>query len=188
VKGARKLSPRQLAALREVYAWREAIADRTDIPAFKIVGTEALLGLAQKAPTDLRHLEKLRAESPELRPVTARLLREHGASLMDALARARAVPERELPRFPKSPPRPVVDEPTRKRGAALKEWRATKAAALAVDVSVVLPQRLLDKVAEAAPRAVTELESIEGLRRWRIAEFGEELVTVGGTGAVQRRL
>ena len=188
VKGARKLSPRQLAALREIYAWREAIADRTDIPAFKIVGTDAMLALAQKAPTDLRQLEKMRAESPDLRPVTSRLLREHGASLMEALARARTVPERELPRFPKSPPRPVVDEPTRLRGAALKEWRATKAAALGVDVSVVLPQRLLDKVAEAAPRETAALESIEGLRRWRIAEFGEDLVAIGGTGPQQRRL
>jgi ribonuclease D len=188
VKGARKLSPRQLAALRELYAWREAIADRTDIPSFKIVGTEALLALAQKAPADLRHLEKLRAESPELRPVTSRLLREHGGTLMEALARARAVPERDLPRLPKSAPRPVVDEPTRQRGAALKAWRTTKAAALEVDVSVVLPQRLLDKVAEAAPRAVAELENIEGLRRWRIAEFGPELVSIGGAGAVQGRL
>lgn len=188
VKGARKLSPRQLAALRELYAWREAIADRTDIPSFKIVGTDALLALAQKAPADLRQLEKMRAESPDLRPVTARLLREHGAALMEALARARAVPERELPRLPKSPPRPVVDEPTRLRGAALKAWRTTRAAALEVDVSVVLPQRLLDKVAEAAPRDVSELEAIEGLRRWRIAEFGPELVSIGGAGPQQQRL
>ena len=188
MKGARKLSPRQLAALRELYAWREAIADRTDIPSFKIVGTDALLALAQKAPLDLRQLEKMRAESPDLRPVTARLLREHGAALMEALARARAVPERELPRLPKSPPRPVVDEPTRLRGAALKAWRTTRAAALEVDVSVVLPQRLLDKVAEAAPREVSELEAIEGLRRWRIAEFGPELVSIGGAGPQQQRL
>jgi ribonuclease D len=188
VKGARKLSPRQLAALRELYAWREAIADRTDIPSFKIVGTDALLALAQKAPADLRSLEKMRAESPDLRPVTSRLLREHGAALMEAMARARAVPERELPRLLKSPPRPVLDEPTRLRGAALKAWRTTRAAALEVDVSVVLPQRLLDKVAEAAPRDVSELEAIEGLRRWRIAEFGQELVSVGGAGPHQQRL
>jgi DNA helicase-2/ATP-dependent DNA helicase PcrA len=73
-----------------------------------------------------------------------------------------------------------VDEATKKRVEALKAWRAQKAAALAVDVSVVLPQRLLDKVAEAAPRERTELERIEGLRRWRVAEFGGDLVALAG--------
>ena len=71
-----------------------------------------------------------------------------------------------------------MDEPTRKRVEALKAWRAKKAAALAVDVSVVLPQRLLDKVAEAVPRERGQLERIEGLRQWRVAEFGDELIAL----------
>jgi len=182
VKGARKLTPRQLALLREAFAWREAVADRTDIPSFKIMGTDALLALAQRPPKDLRHLEKLRGEVADLRSISPRLLREQGAELMEGLARAQALPEAELPRLPPSTPRPVVDEPTRQRGAALKAWRTLKAAELQVDVSVVLPQRLLDKVAELAPRGVDELERIEGLRRWRIAEFGPELVKEGGAG------
>jgi ribonuclease D len=60
----------------------------------------------------------------------------------------------------------------------LKAWRAKKAVALAVDVSVVLPQRLLDKVAEAVPRTREELSAIEGLRRWRVAEFADELIAL----------
>jgi hypothetical protein len=41
---------------------------------------------------------------------------------------------------------------------------------------VVLPQRLVDRVAESRPTAVADLESIEGLRHWRIRTFGADLV------------
>jgi ribonuclease D len=176
VKGARRLSPRQLAVLRELYAWRESVAERTDVPSFRIVGNDPLLAISQALPRDMDTLERLRGQSPELRAVPVRILRQHAAALLGAVERGAALPESELPRFPPAPPRPYVDEATRKRVDVLRAWRATRAAALAVDVSVVLPQRLLDKVAEAAPRDTDQLAAIEGLRRWRVAEFGDELL------------
>lgn len=176
VKGARRLSPRQLGALRELYAWRESVAERTDVPAFRILGNEPLLAIAEGLPRDAAHLEKLRGQSTGLRPLPLRLLQRHAAPVLEAVGRALALGEAELPRFPPAAPRPQVDDATRKRVEALKAWRTKKAAALAIDVSVVLPQRLLDKVAEAAPRERAELARIEGLRRWRVAEFGDELM------------
>ncbi len=176
VKGARRLAPRALAALRELYAWRESVAERTDVPAFRILGNDPLLAIAEALPRDAAHLERLRGESAGMRPVPVRILRQHAVPLLEAVVRALAVGEADLPRFAPTPPRPQVDEATRKRVDTLKAWRTKKAAALAVDVSVVLPQRLLDKVAEAAPRERGQLERIDGLRRWRVAEFGEELI------------
>jgi ribonuclease D len=176
IKGARRLSPRQLGALRELYAWRESVAARTDVPAFRILGNEPLLALAEGLPRDAAHMEKLRGQAAGLRSLPQRVLQRHAAPVLEAVGRALALPDAELPRFPPAPPRPQVDDATRKRVEALKAWRVKKAAALAVDVSVVLPQRLLDKVAEAAPRQRAQLEGIEGLRRWRVAEFGDELI------------
>jgi ribonuclease D len=176
VKGVRRLSPRQLAALRELYAWRSGEAERTDIPAFRILGNEPLLAIAQAAPRDAAALEALRAESAELKTVPLRLLRAYAAPVLEAVARAAAVPDAELPRLPPAPPRPLVDEAGKRRVETLKAWRARRAADLGLDVSVVLPQRLLDKVAELVPRQVDDLERVEGLRRWRISEFGPDLV------------
>lgn len=176
VKGVRKLGPRALATLRELYQWRSSEAERTDIPAFRILGNEPLLAIAQAAPRDPAALERLRQQSPEMKPVPARMLRAHAGPLLEAVARAAAVPEPELPRLPPAPPRPVVDEAGKRRVEALKAWRARKAAELALDVAVVLPQRLLDKVADAVPRQREDLERIEGLRRWRVTEFGQDLV------------
>jgi ribonuclease D len=59
---------------------------------------------------------------------------------------------------------------------ALKAWRARTAPALALDVSVILPQRLIDRLAESAPHRLADLEAIDGLRRWRIEAFGRPML------------
>ncbi len=169
IKGARRLSRRQQGVLQAVFAWREAMADRTDVPAFKIVSSETLLDLAERHPATLEELRAVKGLSP-------RVQREAGA-LLDAITRAWAAPEDALPRVA-APPRPVVSEATRRRIDALRTWRTAEAKKLALDVSVVLPQRLLERVAEVAPRTPSDLESVEGLRRWRRDTFGEALVRV----------
>jgi ribonuclease D len=163
------LSRRHQAVLRAVFAWRDAVADRTDVPAFKIVSSETLMDLAEHHPATLEELRARKGISP-------RVQRE-AASLLDAIAHAWALPEDALPQVAVSP-RPVVSETTRRRIDALRTWRTAEAKRLAVDVSVVLPQRLLERVAEAAPRAPSDLEAVEGLRRWRRDTFGEALVRV----------
>ena len=170
VKGARRLSRRQQAVLQAVFMWRDAIADRTDVPAFKIVSSETLMDLAERHPATLEDLRKLKGlSSPRVQ--------SEAASLLDAVVRAWALPEDAWPRLPAAP-RPVVSEATRRRIDALRTWRTAEAKRLALDVSVVLPQRLLERVAEAAPRSPSDLDAVEGLRRWRRDTFGEALVRV----------
>jgi hypothetical protein len=43
-------------------------------------------------------------------------------------------------------------------------------------VSVVLPQRLIDRLTEAPPEGPEGLATVEGLRRWRIEAFGSALL------------
>jgi ribonuclease D len=172
VKGARRLSPRALAVLRELFSWREARAESTDTPAFKILGNETLLAMAAAPPRTRDELSRLRLPSR---------LFDHAADLLGAVERASSLPESDLPRIPREP-RPVVSEETKRRGERLKAWRAQEAIAIKLDPSVILPQRLIDRLAESAPREPGVLEGIEGLRRWRIEAFGPALLraTQGG--------
>jgi ribonuclease D len=167
VKGARSLPPRALAVLRELHAWRERRAEQTDTPAFKVLGNEALLKLAERRPRDAAAL----GEAPGVLPRH----RGRAAELLAAIRRAEELPEGALPR-PVRAPRPVVPEAVRRRVERLRAWRARKAAELQVDPSVVLPQRLVDRVARAAPRDAGGLAGIEGLRRWRAEAFGADLL------------
>jgi ribonuclease D len=70
----------------------------------------------------------------------------------------------------------VVEDAVRQRVDRLKAFRVRKGAELQLDISVVLPQRLIDRLAEARPRDVEGLGAVEGLRRWRVAAFGAELL------------
>ena len=168
VKGARRLKPRALAALRELFLWREAGAEARDIPPFKIIGNETLLALAEKPPQNLAELAQVRAVLPRLR--------DQADALMGALRRARELADADLPSFPPSPGPPPVPDAVRQRVEALKTWRARTAPSLALDVSVILPQRLIDRVAEKGPRRLADLEAIDGLRRWRIEAFGKPIL------------
>lgn len=169
VKGARKLSRRQQVVLRAVYAWREAIARETDIPSFKILSTETLLAVAERQPATMAELKEVRGAVP---PRFA----DRAPALLAAIQEAAALPEDALPRMPHVP-RPVVSDATRRRIDALKKWRAEEASRLGLDVSVVLPQRLLEQVAEKPPARAQDLLRIEGFRRWRAEAFGPALVT-----------
>jgi ribonuclease D len=172
VKGARQLTPRALAILRELVGWREIRAESTDTPAFKILGNETLLAMAAAVPRTRDDLARLRLPSR---------LFDHAPALLHAVERGSQVPEAELPRIPREP-RPVVSEDAKRRTSGLKAWRALEAAAQKLDPAVILPQRLIDRLAESAPRDVAMLERIEGLRRWRIETFGPALVRATQVG------
>jgi ribonuclease D len=166
VKGARRLTPRALAILRELFAWREARAESTDTPAFKILGNETLLAMAATPPGSREDLAGLRLPS--------RLL-DRAGDLLAAVERGASMREEDLIKIPREP-RPVVSDEVRRRVDSLKAWRAQEAEIQKLDPSVLLPQRLVDRLAEVGPRDVGMLERVEGLRRWRIAAFGPALV------------
>jgi len=177
VKGARRLPARGLAVVREVFAWREALADATDVPAFKLMSTEVLLAMATTPPASVEDVYRVRG-------LTGRA-RGQAASLRAAVARALALPESDLPRLSSAPRPPFVPDVVRRRIDALRTWRAAEALRLKLDVSVILPQRLLERVAEAGPASPADLPKIEGFRRWRGEAFGPALLAAMATAGTR---
>ena len=168
IKGIRQLPPRAREVVKHVVAWREAVADATDIPAFRILNTESLFAMARNPPRDEAALRTVRAIWPRWRG--------HVPALLAAIERALATPESALSKMPSSPRPPPVPPETKKRIDALRAWRTKEAEALALDISIVLPQRLLERVAEANPRSREALDRVDGLRRWRIDALGDSML------------
>jgi ribonuclease D len=168
IKGVRQLPPRAREVVKHVHAWREAMAEATDIPAFRLLNTEALFALARTPPRSEADLRGVRAIWPRLRA--------QAPALLEAVARALATPDAALPVIPPSPRPPQVPPETKRRIDLLRAWRTKEAAGLALDIAIVLPQRLLERVAEANPRTVEALSRIEGLRRWRVEALGASMV------------
>ncbi|GAA0585988.1 ribonuclease D [Caenispirillum bisanense] len=87
----RTKSPRFLAILKEVAAWREREAQTKDMPRQRVLKDEAILEIAAHAPTGVDELTHVRAISRST--AEGRLGRE----ILDAVARGKAVPEAQAP-------------------------------------------------------------------------------------------
>jgi ribonuclease D len=168
VKGARELSARSLAALRELYELRESLARAADRPPFKILSEDILLAIARAAPRDTASLATLPG-------VTARVLGRWGSALEAAVDRALALPETALPEWPHRP-RPRIPGAVSRRIEALRKWRAAATQRIGLAPGVLLPNRLIGQIAEAAPRTIEALAEVEGVRHWRAEAFGSEII------------
>lgn len=173
VKGARLLSRRGLALLRELAHWRDAVAAELDRASFRVASNDALLTLASLAPRTHDALSPVGGLSP-------RLLAERGGALLEAVERGLAVPEKELPRFPRRERR-ESDPAFSQRVERLKVVRNAAAERLALDPGVLCPKGTLEAVAQAMPVAPAQLEAIPEMRRWQIQVLGTDfLKTLAG--------
>jgi ribonuclease D len=59
LKGARDLTRRELAVLREVARWRDEMAAQLDRATFRVMGNEVLFDLARKAPRNTTELSSI---------------------------------------------------------------------------------------------------------------------------------
>ena len=168
VKGARDLTRRQLALLRELVAWRDDVARTLDRATFRVVSNETLLEVARIAPT-------ARTQLSTIKGMPRGILESRGAEIIGAVERGLAVPENELPRFPRSQRwerDPDFDDVV----ARLKSVRDATAARLDLDPGVLCARERLEAVARRRPRTLEELAEIPDLRRWQIEQMGEEFI------------
>lgn len=175
VKGAKDLDGRGLAALRELFIAREAWAQETGRPPFKVLGNEAIVGIAGGRPRTPQDLRRIPGCSPKV-------IQRYGERIIAAIARADSIPEGELPTYPRSK-KPRVPPAVQRRIEALTRWRARDAERLGLDPGILLPRRLIEQLAEQDPLNQQALTRIGGLRRWRIENFGGEILQVLAAGS-----
>jgi ribonuclease D len=168
IKGARDLSRRELAVLRELVPWRDRIASQLDRATFRVLGNEQLLDIARSQPASREALGAIKG-------MPRGILETRSSELLDAVTRGLSVPESELPRFPKAP-RWDRDPEFDSRVNALKTARDAAATRLDLDPGVLCSRDRMEAVARKNPTTVSELDSVSELRRWQIRELGEEFL------------
>jgi ribonuclease D len=168
IKGARTLDRRQLAALRELVAWRETLAAERDTALFRILANEALLAVSQALPNSVDALATIRG-------LPASLARRHGPALLAAVERARTLPETALPERPRGV-RVPRDPDLEARVERLKTVRNAAAARLGLDPGVLCGRPTLEAIARAQPRDRDALGRLDEVRRWQVEAVGNELL------------
>ncbi|MDA1080087.1 MAG: HRDC domain-containing protein [Gemmatimonadetes bacterium] len=169
MKGARDLSRRELALLRELVTWRDTVALKLDKATFRVVGNEPLLDAARLAPTDRDVLAKIKG-------MPRGIVDRHADDILAAVKRGLAVAEPDLPTFPKSK-RWARDPDFDTKVSHLKTARDAAAKRLEIDPGVLCSRDRMESVARAVPRTVEEISALGGLRAWQVAELGDAFVT-----------
>jgi ribonuclease D len=160
------LKPRQLLVLRELYHLRERIAQKRDVPPFRVMSNTVLLALALAAPASMNGLKAIRGFS-------GRQAKRYGTRIL------RAIKQGKLNREYLTPPRPDTPDPAiTERYAALHAWRKERALRRGVESDVIISKQTLWDLALKAPSTTGELQEIRGIGEWRLTYYGHEILDV----------
>ena len=165
VKGARDLTRRELAVLRELVPWRDDVARELDRATFRVIGNEQLLEIARIQPTNRDALSKIRG-------ISRGVLEKRGVEIVDAVRRGLEVREADLPKYPRAA-RWDRDPRFDSRVSALKTVRDATAHHLDVDPGVLASRERLEAVARKNPKTREELGQVAELRNWQRDVLGE---------------
>lgn len=170
MKGAKTLKPRQLAVLRELFAWRDPIAAKIDRAPFMVLGNDVLIDLSKEPPADVAQLAQRKG-------VGASTVGRNGHTIMTAIQRGLDTPKDQWPRVPR-PKRWDRDDDFEDRLKRLKVERDRMTEQNGLRPGIVWANHQLNDIARIRPKDLAELMAIPGVRRWQAEEFGKPLLDV----------
>lgn len=165
VAGSTHINGSEAAILQMLCDYREDLASKQNVPAFKIISNEALMNLIKQSPESNDDLKSIHGVSP-------RFIGRHGKAVLDILKMKESIPP--LRKIGKTRP----SETYLARLDSLREWRKEKGKQLKVESDVVLPRDLVERVAGENPGSLPELKNALHAVPWRYAHFGKEIIEV----------
>ncbi len=166
IGGPNKLSRRQMRILRELVKVRDEVARRENRPPFKVMTNQALVTHSRKPPQDFDDFEAVRGAALFL---VHRYLDKWLAAVKMGKANGK------LPRRPRHMP---PDGAIADRYSALRSWRKERAVERGVGSDVIIAKHTLWNLAQQAPTDLDDLQEIDGIGPWRLANYGEEILDV----------
>jgi ribonuclease D len=89
VKGAKRLHPKSLIIVKKLAGWREALAQKSNVPKGRILNDKSIVEIAMRQKSDRAFLAQA--------GVGSSLMKQFGDELIEVIEQAKAVPDQELP-------------------------------------------------------------------------------------------
>ncbi|MDQ3138253.1 MAG: ribonuclease D [Gemmatimonadota bacterium] len=178
LKGAKALKGRELAILRELFEWREGVAQRSDRATFRILNNEPMLTMSRQPPADMVALKTIPGVGGEQ-------AERRGREILAAVKRGLEIPDRDLPRVERTPRR-AYDPAFEARVERLKAGRNRLASQLDLAPGVLCPNGTLETIARANPANMEALAALSDLRRWQWREIGADLLAAAAEPVEER--
>lgn len=144
VSGLSNMSARSMAIAREVWRWRESVAESTDKPPRRVLRDDLIVELAKRQTADQKRIKSLRG-------MERRQLSKHYDDISQAIQTALELPDSELPRSPR--------KDTHRKYTLLGQFMAAALSAIC-------------REAKLAPQMVGTTTDLRELIDWRLSSSG----------------
>lgn len=165
IKGARRLNKVEQSVLRELFILRDGLAEKRDVPTFKILGNGVLLSLAQRQPTKLEGLEGLKG-FPRGR------MGSMGRSVLQAIAKGMEAGPYRAPKQEHDARTPRLEDEEFELHERFRDWRRGASDKEGMDSSLVLNRHAMLRLALARPADAAALAKVEGVMPWQAERYG----------------
>ena len=169
-KGAGKMDRKTLAALESLLIMRIKIAEKRDLPLFKILGAGEITKIAFRKPLTLTRLKQTGI-------LSKRQLSMYGEKCVDAVSKAMGIDENKMPVYPRA--RSLkLNTIEHKRIKLFKDMREKRGEDLMMEYGFLINNALITKLAIKNPLTKEELESIQEMRRWQVEALSNDILKV----------
>lgn len=170
VEGASRLTRQQLAVLRELATWREAVARRHNRALPFVARDGALLYLARRQPTTREPAELYR-----VRGLHRWSVEHYATEIIAAIERGQRIPPDERPRYDRAT-RPLTEDESA-LVTLMENWVQTRAKEHGVAPSILASHDELRALVRSHgdQNGLAELPVLQG---WRQAVVGDELIAL----------
>jgi len=168
-KGAGKMDNRTLAVLENLLEMRLSIAEKKDLPLFKVISNTSIQTMAFEKPAAIDRMIQMRALSPKQAGM-------YGHLCVDAIVRALNLPHKDLPSYPKMR-RPKRDERAEARIERLKKMREKLSISMDMEPGLLLNNAAIEIIAVKNPGTGEELLKIDSIRHWQVEAMGEDILS-----------
>ena len=166
VKGARRLSPKQLAILQALLEMRDEKAKEWDCPPFKVLSNQTLLSWAQSSPTS-------REEILETPGVGKKILLRLASNILEAIHRGQSLLISGCPQT-KNAPYVALTKGQEEILKCLKKARSEVATRLGLNPGLLVNSATLEKLCRIDPEeASVSLEKM--LKCWQLEVVGDDI-------------
>ncbi len=159
----RVTSPKALAVMQELAAWRERAAQAKNLPRRRILNDDALYDIANRAPRTTAELAALRSVSQKLAKSS------RGEEILAAVARGLARNSEDLPPLPQ---RQRPSATTQAVMDLLRVWLKAAAARHGVAAKLIATAEDLEKI------ATQDNPDVPAMHGWRRKLFGEDALAL----------
>jgi ribonuclease D len=168
IKGAGKLDNRSLAVLENLLILRMTLAEKKDVPLFKVMSNQSLLTMATGRPKSVKELVTRKM-------LSKRQAQMYGQQCVQAIEDAMALPHKGLPSYPKTV-MPRKTPQVMARITALKAMREKQSEALGMEPGFLINNATLTALAIENPATRADQDATGLLRNWQKEALGDTIL------------